>query len=300
MSSTPLKFLAVLAPAVVLAAAACGPSAEVRAKLAALDTVSAQKDSLLQEMALQTRLLSDVAAEIAEVQVKDLQVSTESADAAHRDSMVLTIRHVVTRLDESERRLRQTQSRVRNLTRLSDSLRTTLEETMANLEGVIESQKTTIAVLAAEIDTLQTQNVALQTENEALKDTVTSENAVFYTIGTKDELKEKGIVVEEGGSRVLFILWRTGETLSPARDLDPTLFTAIDRRETTEIPLPNATGRYRIVSRQDLQYLETARDDKGRVTGAESLRIASPAEFWRASKYLIVVQEDGGNPQQGD
>lgn len=299
MSSTPLKFLAVLVPAVVLAAAACGPSAEVRAKLATLDTVSAQKDSLLQEMALQTRLLSDVAAEIAEVQAKDLKVSTESPQAAHRDSMVQTIRYVVTRLDESERRLRQTQSRVRGLTRLSDSLRTTLEETMANLQGVIESQKTTIAVLAAEIDTLRTTNLALEGENEALKDTVTSENTVFYTIGTKDELKDRGIVVEEGGSRVLFILWRTGETLSPARELDPTLFTAIDRRQTTAIPL-SSTGRYRIVSRQDLQYLETPRDEKGRVTGADSLRIASPTEFWRASKYLILVREDGGTPQQGD
>jgi len=300
MSATPLKFLAALVPAVVLAAAACGPSPEVRAKLAALDTVSAQKDSLLQEVALQTRLLSDVAAEIAEVQVKDLKVSTESPAAAHRDSMVQTIRSVVTRLDQSERRLRQSQQRVRSLTQLSDSLRATLEATMANLEGVIESQKLTIATLTARIDTLQTHNLALQSENVALKDTVTSESAVFYVIGTKAELKQQGIIVEEGGSRVLFILWRTGETVAPARELDPTLFTAIDRRQTTEIPLPHPTGRYRIVSRHDLQFLDTPRDDRGRITGAESLRIGSPANFWRASRFLIVVQEEPGASQQSD
>lgn len=297
---TPLKFLAALVPAVVVAAAACGPSAEVRAKLASLDTVSAQKDSLLQEIALQTRLLSDVAAEIAEVQVKDLKVSAESPAAAHRDSMVQTIRHVVTRLGQSERQLAQSRQRIRSLTQLSDSLRATLESTVTNLEGVIESQKTTIAMLTAQIDTLQTANTALTAENVALKDTVTSESAVFYVIGTKDELKQKGLVVEEGGSRVLFILWRTGETLAPARELDPTLFTAIDRRETREIPLPHPDGRYRIVSRQDLQYLETPRDDRGRISGTESLHIGSPREFWRTSKFLIVLQEEPGTSQQSD
>lgn len=294
-----LTLVAVVVPAIVVVATACGPSAEVRARLAQADTLSAQKDSLLQEVALQTRLLSDVAAAIATVQVKDLKVTSESPEAARRDSMVQTIRYAVTRLDESERRLRESQRRIRSLTQLSDSLRSTLEATMTNLQGVIESQKATIATLTAQVDTLQGQNLALQTENVALKDTVTAENTVFYVVGTKEQLKQKGVVVEEGGSRVLFVLWRTGETLSPARELDPAQFTAIDRRQTTEIPLPYPDGRYRIVSRQDLQYLETPRDDRGRISGAASLRITSHAEFWKASRFLIVVQEEPGSGQQG-
>jgi hypothetical protein len=294
------KFLTTVVPAAAVVAAACGPSAEVRARLAQADTLSALKDSLLQEVALQTRLMSDVASAIATVQVKDLKVTNESPEAARRDSIVQTVRYAVTRLDESEKRLASSQRRVAGLTRLSDSLRNTLQETMTNLQGVIESQKVQIATLTSQIDTLQVQNTALGSENVALKDTVTAENTVFFVVGTKEQLKEKGIVVEEGGSRVLFILWRTGETLSPARELDATQFTAIDRRQTREIPLPFPDGRYRIVSRQDLQYLETPRDDRGRISGTASLRITTPKEFWRASRFLIVVQEEPGAGQQGD
>jgi hypothetical protein len=293
-------FVTTVVPAAALVAAACGPSPEVRARLAQADTISAQKDSLLQEVALQTRLLSDVAASIAAVQVKNLSVTGESPEAARRDSIVQTVRYAVARLDSTERRLRQSQARIRGLTHLSDSLRATLESTVTTLQGMIETQKVTIAAMTAQIDTLNLQNAGLTSENTALKDTVTAENTVFYVVGTKEQLKERGLVVEEGGSRVLFVLWRTGETLTPARELDATKFTAIDRRQTREIPLPYPDGRYRIVSRQDLQYLETPRDERGKITGTGSLRIGSPSEFWKGSRFLIIVQEEPAAGQQGD
>jgi hypothetical protein len=293
-------FVTTVVPAAALVAAACGPSPEVRARLAQADTISAQKDSLLQEVALQTRLLSDVAASIAAVQVKNLSVTGESPEAARRDSIVQTVRYAVARLDSTERRLRQSQARIRGLTHLSDSLRATLESTVTTLQGMIETQKVTIAAMTAQIDTLNVQNSGLTSENTALKDTVTAENTVFYVVGTKEQLKERGLVVEEGGSRVLFVLWRTGETLTPARELDANKFTAIDRRQTREIPLPYADGRYRIVSRQDLQYLETPRDERGKITGTGSLRIGSPSEFWKGSRFLIIVQEEPAAGQQGD
>jgi uncharacterized protein YeeX (DUF496 family) len=288
-----------LLPTAMIAAAACQPSAAVRARLATADSISMQKDSLLQEVALQARVLSDVSAEIATVRVENLQVTSESPRAAQHDSMVQKVRYIVTRLTDTEQRLRGSQQRVRSLSRLSDSLRTTLEATITNLQDVIESQKLMVASLTAQLDTLQLQNRALGAENLALKDTVAAETMVYYVIGTKEELKRKGLITEEGGSRVLFILWRTGETVTPARDFDEAYFAAIDRRTTTEIPLPSPQGRYRIVSRHDFTLLATPHDERGRVQGAESLRISNSAEFWRPSKFLIILQEEPGAPVQG-
>jgi hypothetical protein len=292
------RWYAVL-PAAVLAAAACQPSAAVRARLAAADSLSAQKDSLLQEVALQARVLSDVSAEIASVRVQNLRVTSESPRAAQNDSMIQKVRYIVARLSDTEQRLRGSRQRVQTLTRESDSLRTTLEAAITNLQDVVESQKLMIASLTGQLDTLQVQNRVLGAENVALKDTVAAETMVYYVVGTKDELKRKGLITEEGGSRVLFILWRTGETVTPARDFDEAYFAAIDRRTTSEIPLPNPQGRYRIVSRHDYTLLSTPHDDRGRVQGVESLRIANGAEFWRPSKFLIVLQEDGAPPVQG-
>ena len=61
----------------------------------------------------------------------------------------------------------------------------------------------------------------------------------------------------------------------------------------------DAQGRYRIVSRHDFTLLATPHDERGRVQGAESLRIANSAEFWRPSKFLIILQEEPGATVQG-
>jgi hypothetical protein len=111
---------------------------------------------------------------------------------------------------------------------------------------------------------------------------------VYWVAGTRDELLQRGVVREEGGARVLFLLWRRGETLVPARDLDPAQFDAVDLRETRELALPRPDARYRVVSRHDGDLLEGTRVN-GALTGA-SIRITDPERFWQASPFLILVE----------
>jgi len=283
--------------ALVVAATACGTSAETERKLADLEQASAQRDSLLQEVAVSARLLSDVSAALSKVQVRgrQIRVSSETPLRAQRDSMMQKLRYVVARVSETENRLNESQRRIRALTSLSDSLKATLDSTATNLGAIIESQKATISSLTEQVTRLETENVALR---DTVNTVTERENTVYYIIGTKDDLKAKGIIVEEGGSRVLFILWRTGSTISPARELDPSQFTAINKRDVREIRLPDAAAEYRIASRQDLEYLATPRTEQGKITGASSLQITAPEQFWRNSKFLIIVQEGrtGGGP----
>lgn len=275
--------------ALLVAASACGTSAETERKLADLEQASAQRDSLLQEVAVSARLLNDVSSALAKVQVRGRQIRTSSETPllAQRDSMMQKLRYVVARVSETETRLTQAQNRIKGLTSLSDSLRATLDSTAANLGAIIESQKTTIVTLTESVTRLETENVALR---DTVATVTERENTVYYIIGTKEQLKEKGIVVEEGGSRVLFVLWRTGSTVAPARTLDPSQFIAINKRDVRQINL-DAQAQYRIASRQDLEFLATPRTDKGEIVGASSLEISAPEQFWRNSKFLIIVQE---------
>jgi len=292
MPSYPKTLWPLLAPAVLLATA-CGPTPQVKARLASLDTVSAQKDSLIQELAVQAQTLSAVTSELAKVQVRNMRVSAESPAAAQRDSMVQKVRYLVTRVQDSESRLRSSARRIRSLTTLNDSLRATLENTVASLQETIDTQKQQIAELTATVDTLQVHNAAL---TDTLANMSVRENTVYYVIGTRDELKQKGLIVQEGGSRVLFVLWKTGQTLQPARELDPAQFTTFDKRQAS-IPLPYADGVYRILSRQDTSSLGTKLDDHGRFSGAD-LQIATPGAFWRNSKFLIIMIEKPGTTSQ--
>ncbi len=276
-----MKKLKLTLAALVFVVAACGTSAETERKLAELEQANAQKDSLMQAVALSSRLLSDINVEIAKVKVRGrLNVSSESPVTASSDTLIAKLRYVVTRVRETESQLSQSRERIKNLTNLSDSLRATLDSTASNLQAVIATQKQTIDLLTDQVNTLTAENVALRD----------SLSTGYYVIGTKAELKKRGILTEQGGGRVLFILWRTGKTLQPARNLDPSLFTAIDTRKVTQIPLPSARAEYRIASLQDLSYVAEERKNN-KYSGTPSLTITSPVDFWRNSKFLIIVLE---------
>jgi hypothetical protein len=45
-----------------------------------------------------------------------------------------------------------------------------------------------------------------------------------------------------------------------------------------------------MVSRQNVEYLETKPNEDGWLTGG--VKIASPEGFWAPSKFLILVEED--------
>lgn len=272
--------------AVAFGLAACGTSAETERKLAELETANAAKDSLMQEVAISSRLISDINVELAKARVRNdrLRVSSESPITASNDTLIAKLRYVVARVRETEASLTASRERIKSLTALSDSLRTTLDSTVGNLQSVIAAQKTTIDLLTERVD-------ALTAENVALRDTLATG---YYVIGTREELKKKGILTEQGGGRVLFVLWRTGKTLQPARNLDPRDFTSIDTRSVTQIPLPSAQREYRVASLQDLEYVAEERVNN-KYTGTPVLTITSPVDFWRTSKFLIIILEGSGS-----
>src|SRR2546429_463134 len=131
--------------------------------------------------------------------------------------------------------------------------------------------------------------VSRETLKDTLENMATISNTVYYVVGTKDELERKGLIQEEGGARFLFVLWKSGKTLVPARNLDPSEFTQADRRHLTELPLPQSDKEYRIVSRQDTSALETPPDHDGKLSG-HAVKISDTARFWANSKYLIIVE----------
>jgi hypothetical protein len=266
-----------------------GPTPEVQARIDSLTQASSERDRLMQEVAENTRLVSEVSRELSKVNVpaRQLKISAESPLRASRDTLIQKIRYVTTRVRDLEPRLKESEQHVKSLTTISDSLRNELAATLQNLQGVIENQKETIDALNQQVETLTAANVALK---DTLENMSTIANTVYYVIGTKDELEKKGIIQEMGGARFLFVLWKSGKTIVPARTLDPNDFTQVDRRHLTELPLPAGDDKeYRIVSRQDTSALDTPPDHDGRLAG-HPIKIADSAKFWANSKYLIIVE----------
>jgi hypothetical protein len=286
--ATRLSFFVVGLP-LLLACAEREPNPELQRQLDELEAIRSENSQLLTEVAANARLMTEIGDEIDQVEGLD-NVAIDDAespmDSTHR-TILNKVKQVTERLMRSEQQLAQSRRRLNSVGTDTDSLRDrieTLSQSIRDFESVVANQRVTLARLNEEIAQLEAEKLALQ---DTVGTLVAERNTAYYVVGTKEELLEQGIIVKEGGARVLFIFGKRGQTLRPARDLDTSIFTPIDIHQVTEIPLPDE-AEYTIASRQDLAYLETPLDDGGKIAG--SIRISDPEEFWTPSKFLIVVR----------
>jgi hypothetical protein len=283
---------------------ACNRSqAELAKALAESRAAEAQKDSLLTEVLETTQFVSDLNSELAKA--KALAVSPDAADPGmpgaqldreERKATLERIQQVIARLNESETKLLATENRAKNakirnarlLAQIStykqtiEDLKTAAEQQRTEQEAIIADQRTQIASLAGQVDELNVRTASLR---DTVLHLTKYKNRVYYAIGTKDELLRNGVVTKEGSKFLIF----GGTRLEPARKPNLDAFTLIDKTQTLSIPLPRTDKRYKIVSRQSPEFLSGDVTEKGEVKGV--VEIASPEEFWSASKYLILVQK---------
>jgi hypothetical protein len=154
---------------------------------------------------------------------------------------------------------------------------------VADLQASAEAQR---AEFQAVIDGQGAKIAGLTTHVGALTDSVgrltAEKNAAYYVIGTREELIKKGVLVPEGTKKFLVAGARP---VKPARTLDPTAFTKIDRTVDRTIVLP--AGTFEIITRQDPAYASPA-PKKGKINGI--LSIEQPEQFWETSPFLIIVR----------
>ena len=276
--------------------------AELAKALAESRAAEAQKDSLLTEVLETTQFVSDLNSELAKAKLVtlgeagDRGVPGAEQDREERKATLERIQQVITRLNESEAKLTQTENRAKNakirnarlLAQIStykqtiEDLKTAAEQQRTEQEAIIADQQTQIATLAGQVDNLNFQTASLR---DTVGHLTAYKNRVYYAVGTKDELLKTGVVTKEGSKFLIF----GGTRLEPARKPNLEAFTMIDKTQTLSIPLPRTDKKYKIVSRQSPEYLTGEVTEKGEVRGV--LEIASPEEFWSASRYLILVQD---------
>jgi len=297
-----MRQISLIAMLVVAALGCDRRHAELQKALSDSRAAEAQKDSLLTEVLETTQFVSDVNSELAKARSVAIINASEDGgapgaarDREERKATLARIQQVIARLNESEAKLTATENRAKNarnrnarlLAQIStykrtiEDLKAAAEQQRAEHEAIIADQRSQIALLAGQVDTLDRERTTLR---GSVANLITYKNTVFYAVGTKDELIEKGVVKKEG-SKFLFF---GGTRLEPARDLNASAFTAIDKTQTLSIALPRSDRKYRIVSRQSPTFLAGDVTKDGDVKGV--VEIVSPEEFWSPSRYLILVQ----------
>jgi hypothetical protein len=285
-----------------LSVGGCRSRAELTKALAESKAAEAQKDSLLTEVLETTQFVSDLNSELAKTKAvseasdgSDRGVPGAQHDREDRKATLAKIQQVIARLNESETKLNATETRAKNakirnerlLAQIAtykqtiEDLKTAAEQQRAENEALIADQRNQITNLNGQVDELNVQTASLR---DTVVHLTAYKNRVYYAVGTKDELLKSGVVTKEG-SKFLFF---GGTRLEPARKPNLSAFTEIDKTQTLSIPLPRSDKTYKIISRQNPEYLAGEVSEKGEVKSV--LEIASPEEFWAASKFLILVE----------
>ena len=171
------KFAWTLIVVGALATTGCN-QAELKKALADAKSAEAQKDSLLTEVLETTQFVTDINSELAKA--KSVAVATASTDPGlpgarkdreDRKAAIERVQAVITKLNESEAKLAETETRAKNsrhrnarllaqietYKKTIDDLRTTAEAQKTEYEAQLAAANTQIATLAGRVDTLTTE-----------------------------------------------------------------------------------------------------------------------------------------------
>jgi hypothetical protein len=294
-----LRSFAVIA--ILASAAACKMSHEdVRAdsvhtaeQLKLTNQLAAQKDSLVTVVLDADKFISQIDSQISKVREvpapkrkKDSESPIQDQLQARKD-LLTRVDALVRRAQTTARELAASRTHVKHLAADSARFLASIDgdqKMILELNSTIQRQTVRLASMQVQVDSLAGANAKLGTELALLQ---TTHNKVYYIIGREDDLLKKGVVVREGGANLL--LAHPGRTLQPSRTQDASIFTAIDQREVHEIPVPDSTRRYAIVSRQNLDDADVTSRDRMSFRG--NLKIKDGDRFWSQSKYLIILEQ---------
>jgi len=163
------------------------------------------------------------------------------------------------------------------------------EKTVARLTKEIEDKnieinnlKDELIAMNIQIEALTTETENLMEENEKKEEIIEQKidelNTAYYVFGTEKELKANEIITKEGGFIGL------GKIEKLKGDFNTDYFTKIDIREKSLIGL--YCKKARLVTTHPAESYKIVGEET-----VDALEILNPEEFWKASKYLVIVIE---------
>ena len=152
---------------------------------------------------------------------------------------------------------------------------------LARLNTELENLHVNVAGLNQKIETITKETDAtIKAKSQTIEEQTNAINTAYYAFGTKKELVEKNVIEKEGG--VLGV----GKVIKLKKDFNRDYFMKVDLREFKLLPLNTKKAKL-VTVHPDKSYHWTFTPKKT----VESIVIDNPEEFWKNSKYLLIVVE---------
>jgi chromosome segregation ATPase len=150
---------------------------------------------------------------------------------------------------------------------------------IASLKQQLEKLNIDVAGLNQKLETVTKESEqTIKEKNQAIEAQTVAMNTAYYAFGTKKELTEKNVIEKEGG------VLGMGKSIKMKKDFNRDFFMKIDIREFKQLTLNAKKARVITVHPAGSFHLTGTKT-------VESLVIDNPEDFWKASKYLLIVVE---------
>ncbi|MFA5330449.1 MAG: hypothetical protein WC384_21835 [Prolixibacteraceae bacterium] len=266
---------------------------KMQAKQDSITQVAVQKNTTILEFIDD---MNEIQSNLDSIKTIEKIVSVEKASVSGTEMKTAVKQRIAEDIAQINDLLQKNKTLVKSLTnryRTSTAKIKELEKTLDNLTKQVGDKDAEIASLTKDLEALhinvtnlnqKIETITAQSEktiqekNQAIEEQTNVVNTAYYAFGTKKELAEKNVIEKEGG--VLGI----GKTLTLKKDFNRDYFKKIDIREFKQLTL-NAKKAEVLANHPAESYHLTG------TKTVEALVIDQPNEFWKASKYLVVVIE---------
>lgn len=278
--------------AAVLVASACGRKKEklieeLQLKNVQLQQEFEQKDSLMNELFTTINMveknLSDIT--LREKAITSTPTQELRGNANVRDRVMQEIMLINNILEDNKKRIALLNDQLKklniNVASLQENIRMLTErlqereEEIARLKDLLAKQNFDIRLLNATVDTLRAETAMQSQIISQQEDLIGEMNTVWYVMGSRKELTDRGIIDKSGG----FI----SSKMKMSSRINLEHFTIGDIRELREIGF--SSKKAEIVTVHPEGSFRLLGTDKS-VTGLEILQ---PAEFWKSSRFLVII-----------
>lgn len=203
---------------------------------------------------------------------------------ARKEQILQDMKTINSLLDENRKKIASLNAQLKNSGRDIKSLK----EMIAGLETKIQGYEANIADLQKQLQEKDVEIGQLNLLASDLRTTVTEQsetissqttelNKAFLASGTFRDLKEKGILLKEGGFLGL------GRTEALVNNISDTLFARVDKSEFRQIPVNSREAK--LVTEHPANSYEIIRETGDKIAYIE---IKDPDQFWKISNYAVV------------
>lgn len=265
--------------------------ARMQSKQDSIAQLASQKDNSILEF---VSAMNEIQMNMDSVKTIQKLVSVQTAPgielkADAKKRIIEDIRQINALLEKNKELVRSMQGKLNNSTVKIKELQSMIEilnKQMTDKDGELirlnqelESLHVNVAGLNQKIETITTESeAAISEKTKTIEEQTIAMNTVYYAFGTKKELEEKDVIEKEGG------VLGMGKTIKLKKDFNRDYFMKVDLREFNQLPLN--TKKAKVITTHPV--------DSYHFTGTktiESLVIDKSEEFWKASKYLLIVVE---------